>query len=146
MLIMIFIILFVKKRSSSSFQHFSAKLTSLKNINRLSLVSTRIVPLSICEPVFYTEVAFLNSVSVPCAQRAAQVSATTMDDALWKPADGTAFASRDGEGQGVTLPWKPFAPMARTTKEVYLVHGHCVISGSRWLNTSLVCKAWIKIK
>ncbi|TMS23951.1 hypothetical protein E3U43_009257 [Larimichthys crocea] len=34
--------------------------------------------------------------------RVVQVSATTMADALWKPAAGTASANQDGEGLGVT--------------------------------------------
>lgn len=51
-------------------------------------------------------------------QRVARVSVTTMDDAPWKPVDGTAFASQAGEGPGVTSPWKRSALTARTTKEV----------------------------
>lgn len=43
-----------------------------------------------------------NCVFVPCAQRVVQVCATTTEDALWKPADGTASASQAGEGPGVT--------------------------------------------
>jgi len=68
---------------------------------------------------------FVNSVFVPCAQRDVQVSVTTMEGALWKPMDGTASVSQDGEGLGVMLPWKHFALMARTMKEVYL----CVLLG-----------------
>lgn len=56
----------------------------------------------------------------PVPQRVVQVSATTMDGALWKPAAGTASASQDGEGPGVMSPWKHFALMERTMKEVYL--------------------------
>ncbi len=45
---------------------------------------------------------FYNCFFVPCTQRVVQVSATTMDDALWNPAAGTASANQDGEGLGVT--------------------------------------------
>lgn len=63
---------------------------------------------------------FSNCVFVPCAQRVVQVCATTTEDALWKPADGTASASQAGEGPGVTSPWKRCVQTARTMKEVCL--------------------------
>lgn len=63
---------------------------------------------------------FSNREFVSCAQRVVQVSATTTDGALWRPAAGTASANQDGEGRDVTWPWKPSVPTARTTKEVYL--------------------------
>lgn len=71
-------------------------------------------------PSFIPTAVTLLTVLVPCAQRVVQVSAITMDDAPWRPADGTASASRDGEGRGATLPWKHYVPTARTTKEVCL--------------------------
>ena len=66
---------------------------------------------------------FSNCVFVPYAQRVVQVSATTMDDALWKPVDGTASASQGGEGLGAMLLWKHFVQMERTMKEVQYTEG-----------------------
>lgn len=78
-----------------------------------------------CVPVVPTSSLSLTVLCVPCAQRAALVSATTTDDAHWKSVDGTASASQDGEELGVMLPWKPFAPMARIMKEVFPEHTVC---------------------
>lgn len=36
----------------------------------------------------------------------------------WIRTDGTVFASPGGEEQDVMSPWKLFAPMGKTTKEV----------------------------
>lgn len=43
-----------------------------------------------------------------------------MDDALWKPVAGTAFANQGGGGPVVMWRWKRSVLMARTMKEVCL--------------------------
>lgn len=101
-----------------------SELQYITYLQKCKLVETYFTP---CRPavnpiaLFYIALTFfLNCVFVPCAQRVALDSATTTDDALWRPAAGTASASQDGEGPGVTWPWKLSAPMARTMKEVRL--------------------------
>lgn len=51
-------------------------------------------------------------------QRAAPACATATGDVRWTKTAGTAFASRAGEEQAVTSPWRPCAQTARTMKEV----------------------------